>query len=178
MAVFITGGHGHIGSWAARYLANQGEKVILFDTHPVTPDCLMKVSGDITFIRGDVMDFPHLTEIFRQYKGKIDGILHTVGVMGELVLNRPHFNVNLNITGTHNILEIARLFEIPKVVYTSTGAVYGAVSGTAAENQYLPNPLGSLRCHQGFRRIFRASVCCHFRLRFQNQSCLFLLWTG
>ncbi len=75
-----------------------------------------------------------------RHKGDIGGILHTVGIMGELVLENPYGNVALNIGGTHNILEIARQFEIPKVVYTSTGAVYGAVSGIVAEDQYPPNP--------------------------------------
>jgi len=28
MAVFITGGHGHIGSWAAYFLAKEGEQII------------------------------------------------------------------------------------------------------------------------------------------------------
>ena len=140
MAVFITGGHGHIGSWAAYFLAKEGERIILFDTNPMVPDHLTEVAKNITFIKGDVMDFPCLTEIFKKYNNEIDGILHTVGVMGELVLENPYANVRLNIGGTHNILEIARLFEIPKVVYTSTGAVYGAVSGTVAEDQYPPSP--------------------------------------
>ena len=64
----------------------------------------------------------------------------TVGIIGALVLENPYGNVKLNIGGTHNILEIARQFEIPKVVYTSTGAVYGAVSGTVAEDQSPPIP--------------------------------------
>jgi nucleoside-diphosphate-sugar epimerase len=38
------------------------------------------------------------------------------------------------------MLEIARQFEIPKIVYTSTGAVYGAVNGIVSEDRYLPNP--------------------------------------
>jgi nucleoside-diphosphate-sugar epimerase len=134
MAGFITGGHGHIGSWAAKYLALQGEEVILFDTQPAVPDCLREVAHKMTFIRGSVLDFPHLTDIFHRHRQAIDGILHTVGVMGELVLENPYANVQLNISGTHNILEIARQFEIPKVVYTSTGAVYGEVSGTIAED--------------------------------------------
>ncbi|CAB1076306.1 UDP-glucose 4-epimerase (EC [Olavius algarvensis Delta 1 endosymbiont] len=140
MAVFITGGHGHIGSWAAYFLAKEEEQVILYDTNPVVPDHLKEVSGRITFIQGDVLDFPRLTDVFKKHARDIDGILHTVGIMGELVLENPYGNVGLNIGGTHNMLEIARQFEIPKVVYTSTGAVYGAVSGTVAEDQYPPNP--------------------------------------
>jgi nucleoside-diphosphate-sugar epimerase len=140
MSVFITGGHGHIGSWAAYFLAKEGERIILYDTNPLTPDHLDEVAKGITFIKGDVMDFPRLAEIFQKHRGEIDGILHTVGIMGELVLENPYGSVGLNIGGTHNMLEIARQFDIPKVVYTSTGAVYGAVSGTVAEDQYPPNP--------------------------------------
>jgi len=140
MAVFITGGHGHIASWTAYFLAKEGEQIILYDVNHTAPDCLNEVSKNITFVKGDVLDFPHLTEVFRQHKAEIDGIIHTVGIMGEIVLENPYRNVALNIGGTHNMLEIARQFEIPKVVYTSTGAVYGAVAGTVSEDKYPPNP--------------------------------------
>jgi nucleoside-diphosphate-sugar epimerase len=140
MTVFITGGHGHIASWTARYLASRGERIILYDTNPAAPAHLEPVSERITFIKGDVLDFPRLTDVFGRYKQEIDGIIHTVGVMGELVLENPHANARLNIMGTLNMLEIARLFEIPKMVYTSTGAVYGAVDGIAAEDDFIPNP--------------------------------------
>lgn len=140
MAVFISGGYGHIASWAAYFLAKNGEQCILYDTHAPTLDYLDDVSHNLEFIKGDVLDFPRLTDIFQQRKGEIDGILHTVGIMGEMVLSSPYAHVRLNIGGTHNMLEIARIFEIPKVVYTSTGAVYGAVSGTVSETSHQPNP--------------------------------------
>ncbi|MEE8540981.1 MAG: NAD(P)-dependent oxidoreductase [Desulfobacterales bacterium] len=140
MAVFITGGHGHIASWAAYFLAREGEQVFLYDLNPAAPDHLKTVTKNITFIKGDVMDFPRLTQVFQQHKGEIDGIIHTVGIMAEMVVANPHRNVTINILGTQNMLEIARLFEIQKVVYTSTGAVYGAVPGTVSEDQYPPNP--------------------------------------
>ncbi len=140
MAVFITGGHGHIASWAAYFLAREGEQVFLYDLNPAAPDHLKTVTKNITFIKGDVMDFPRLTQVFQQHKGEIDGIIHTVGIMAEIVAANPHRNVTINILGTQNMLEIARLFEIQKVVYTSTGAVYGAVPGTVSEDQYPPNP--------------------------------------
>ena len=140
MAVLITGGHGHIGSYAARHLVGEGEDVILLDTNPAPPDCLQDIQDQLTFVRGSVMDYPHLADIFKRYRDRIDGIIHTVGIMGELVLENPYGNVQLNIGGTQNILEIARQFEIPKVVYTSTGAVYGAAVGHAVEGTYPVNP--------------------------------------
>lgn len=139
MAVFITGGCGHIASWAAYFLTKSGEQCILYDTHMPKLDYLEEVADKLEFIQGDVLDFPRLTDIFQQRKGSIDGILHTVGIMGEIVQSSPYAHVRLNIGGTHNMLEIARIFEIPKVVYTSTGAVYGAVSGTVSEESQ-PNP--------------------------------------
>ncbi len=140
MAVFITGGHGHIASWTAYLLAKEGEKVILYDMNRVAPDYLSTVAKNITFIQGDVMDFPGLTEIFRQQKDEIDGIIHTVAIMGEFVSVSPHRNVRLNIGGLLNMLELARVFDIKKVLYTSTGAVYGAVEGTVSEDENPPNP--------------------------------------
>ena len=140
MAVLITGGHGHIASWAAYFLAQDGEDVILYDTNPTPPEHLAPLAKHMTFVQGDVLNFDGLTAAFNRFQKEIDGIIHTVGIMGEIVLEDPLANVQTNVSGTHNILECARRFEIPKVVYTSTGAVYGAVSGIVSEDQYPPNP--------------------------------------
>lgn len=132
MAILITGGHGHLGAWIALHLAQAGQRAILFDLNPAQPDQLTPVSDRIEHVRGDVLDFPRLADTIRGRD--IDGIIHTVGVMGEMVLDNPHHNVRLNIGGTHNILELARQFAIPKVVYTGTGAVYSANAGSATED--------------------------------------------
>lgn len=140
MAVFITGGHGHIGSWTAYYLAQTGERVILYDINPAAPDYLDEVSDNITFVKGDMLDWPRLTDTFRRFGGEIGGIIHTVGIMGEIVQTNPHRHVSLNVGGTVNAVELARQFGIPKVVYTSTGAVYPPVPGIVAEDDYQPHP--------------------------------------
>ena len=124
MSVFITGGYGHVASWTSYLLAKEGENVIVYDTNPEAPDYLDEVSENITFIKGDVMDFPSLTKVFQEHSDQIDGIIHTVAIMGEFVIANPHGNVMLNIGGLLNTLEIARLFNIKKILYTSTGAVY------------------------------------------------------
>lgn len=140
MAVFITGGHGHIASWTACFLAREGEEAILYDINPNPPEHLSEVFDKITFIEGDILDFQQLLGVFEEHKQRIDGIIHTVGIMGEFVQENPRRNAGININGTLNVLEIARIFDIEKVVYTSTGAVYGAMKGIASEDIHTPNP--------------------------------------
>jgi nucleoside-diphosphate-sugar epimerase len=140
MAVFISGGKGHIGSYMARLLAEAGEEVLIYDIDPEIPDVLTPVEGKITFIQGDILDFERLSEVFRRHGDRITGIVHTVGIMGEIVLEDPRRNAGLNINGTLNMLEIARTFGVRKLVYTSTGAVYGVVPGVASEADNPPAP--------------------------------------
>jgi nucleoside-diphosphate-sugar epimerase len=140
MAVFVTGGYGHIGSWMVRKLVQLGERVIVYDSKAQVPDCLRGLSESIQFIRGDVKDLPRLVETFRKQANRIGGIVHTAGIMGEFVAENPHGNVSLNLMGTLNILEIARQFGIEKVLYVGTGAVYSESERIAAEQDCLPPP--------------------------------------
>jgi UDP-glucose 4-epimerase len=64
MAVFITGGYGHVASWTSYLLAKEGENVIVYDTNLEAPDYLDEVSENITFIKVDVMGFPGLKDAF------------------------------------------------------------------------------------------------------------------
>ncbi|MBN2551965.1 MAG: NAD(P)-dependent oxidoreductase [Spirochaetales bacterium] len=140
MAVFITGGYGHIGSWMARQFALAGENVIVYDSSPDPPDYLENVSELVEYVRGDVMDLPRLEEVFGKRGKDIDGVVHTVGIMGEFVADDPYRSVKLNVMGTLNVLEIARRFETRKVLYVSTGAVYSAAEKIGSEHDNLPTP--------------------------------------
>lgn len=139
MAVFITGGYGHIASWTALLLARQGKDIVVYDLQEERPECLQEVARRVSFIKGDVLDFAAFRDAVRRHRDNLEGIIHTVGVMGEFVTANPHRNVELNVIGLVNALELARRFEIAKLVYTSTGAVYGPVAGIAEES-LPPNP--------------------------------------
>jgi nucleoside-diphosphate-sugar epimerase len=140
MPFLITGGNGHIGSWIAYLLAKQNKESIIYDIKETAlPDYLESVKHKITFIQGDVLDFARLTAVVKELRNKIEGIIHTVAIMGEFVPLNPHFNIKLNINGMLNILEIARIYDIKKVIYTSTGAVYGEIERMATEEN-LVNP--------------------------------------
>ena len=141
MAFLITGGNGHIGSWIAYLLAKQNKETIIYDINAAeSPDYLKSVQQKVTFIQGDVLDFARLTDIVKKNKNRIEGIIHTAAIMGDFVSLNPHYNISLNINGTINILEIARIFGIKKVIYTSTGAVYGEMDGIATEENPVDPP--------------------------------------
>jgi len=140
MAFLITGGNGHIGSWIAYLLAKENKESIVYDIKDEHQDYLETVKNKITFIQGDVLDFARLTDIVKQNRNRIEGIIHTVAIMGEFVSLNPYYNIKLNVNGMLNILEISRIFGIKKVIYTSTGAVYGEIEGVAVEENQVNPP--------------------------------------
>jgi nucleoside-diphosphate-sugar epimerase len=140
MYTIITGGLGHIGSWTAALLIEQGSSVILCDTRSTLPDALADFTDSIIVEPCDVTQFAQVSSVLTKYQGEIEGIIHTVGIMGEFVPRAPYRNTVINVNGFLNVLEAARQFGISKIVYISTGAVYGAIEGIARETEHLPQP--------------------------------------
>jgi len=139
MAVLITGGYGQLGSWLTYRFAGEGKEVIVLDVVDKDLDYLREVKDKIRFIRASILDFPKLTEVFIRYKDKIEGIIHTVAVTADPALwGNPHQGLAINLTGTINMLELARLFKIKKFLFASSGAVYGEVKDNPSE---LTHPL-------------------------------------
>jgi nucleoside-diphosphate-sugar epimerase len=137
MAVFITGGNGHIGSWIAYLFARKNRDVIIYDLSKKVPQYLKDYKEKIHFIEGDILDFARLVNVIKEYHQDIEGIIHTVAIMGEFVPLNPYFNIRLNVMGLLNSLEVARIFGIQKVLFTSTGAVYGKKKGKVRERDCL-----------------------------------------
>lgn len=131
MAVLVTGGHGFVGAWVTRQLAESGEDVLVYDNAPPPDRILDGVSGRIQHVRGDVLDYPRLESAIRS-EG-ITGIVHAAALVGQRVNENPHGACQINITGTLNILEIVRQVGGIRLVYVSSGAVYGAAEGPLRE---------------------------------------------
>ena len=140
MAILITGGRGQLGSWLAYQFASQRKEVIALDTVDRDLDYLKEVKSKITFVKADVLNFSKLVEVFIQHKGKIEGVIHTVAIMADpSFYANPYHGLELNLKGTINMLELARLFEIRRFLYVSSGAVYGEVKDSPSE---ITNSLG------------------------------------
>jgi threonine 3-dehydrogenase len=131
MAKLITGGMGFIGTYLAHALLAKGEDVILFDV--ITSSPLIKdIKNKIKIVQGDLASWAEVLEVVKQYK--IDGIYHTGALLSASAEEKPITAYNVNAGGTFNVLEAARLFNVKRVVYTSTIASYGLGLHTVNED--------------------------------------------
>jgi nucleoside-diphosphate-sugar epimerase len=126
MNVLITGGSGIIGTTMAEKLLAAGDSVTLLDRAPATERLapLVERHGDrLQVAVGDVLSFGNLGDAVRQ--GRADVIVHLAYSLGAESNANPQAATEVNMTGTVNVLEIARLLEVPRVVMASSIAVYG-----------------------------------------------------
>ena len=110
MKCVVTGGSGFIGSRIANLLVERGDQVTVLDV-TMPPEFLI---GRINFQVSDVRDWPLLVE---NLKGA-DEVYHCAGVLGtEELISRTRSSVEVNIIGGVNVLEAARLCQVPRVFF-------------------------------------------------------------
>ncbi len=120
MNFLITGAAGFLGSTLANYLARQGHNVRgLDDLSTGDPAALLP---DVLFTRGDVKDRPKLWTLLQQ----VDCVYHLAArvLVPESVLYPSAYN-DVNVGGTVSLMEAMRDVGVRRVVFISSGAVYG-----------------------------------------------------
>ena len=124
--VLVTGGSGLIGSYILRRLAGRGDTVINFDVREPGSSAawwLKPVADKIRFEFGGIEEWGDLVAAVRAHQP--DAIIHTAGILNPpLLAKRPGLGMAINIGGTFNILEAARIFGIKRVVnFSSIGVL-------------------------------------------------------
>ena len=128
MAVLVTGGGGFVGLNLVEALLERGEEVILFDSGALPAAAqrgLSRYRTQLNVARGDVRDAAQVHQVFETHR--IGAIAHCAAVTsGAARESRDAATiVNINVHGTLNILDAARAHGVRRVLYTSSGAVYG-----------------------------------------------------
>jgi UDP-glucuronate 4-epimerase len=129
--VLVTGGAGFIGSHLIERLLESGQRVICLDTFNDYYDPAIKrenVSQALTdpnylLIEGDILDSALLDRIFR---APIKSVVHLAARAGvRPSLREPVLYDQVNVQGTLNLLERARLTGIEHFIFASSSSVYG-----------------------------------------------------
>lgn len=135
MNYLITGAAGFLGSSLANYLAREGHQVRgLDDLSAGDPQVL---SPDVLFTRGDVNDRPKLWTLLQE----VDCVYHLAARVSvpESVLYPREYNA-VNVGGTVSLMEAMRDVGVRRVVYISSGAVYGDQGDQPLRENAFPNP--------------------------------------
>jgi nucleoside-diphosphate-sugar epimerase len=132
MAVLVTGVNGLVGAHVARILAENGHRVVGHDLNRSGELAFYpEVEKAITFVRGDVTQFTHLLEVVETHR--VEGVIHLASLRNEVFYKAlPTELMRVNLSAVQNIVELARLGKIRRIVLASTAAVYGKVADPEA----------------------------------------------
>ena len=123
MKYIVTGGAGFIGSHLVDELVRRGEEVVVVDNLVTgNKENLKNAYSKIRFAQGDIKNLGFLK---KEFKGA-DFVLHHAALISVVEsMSKPEDYELNNVQGTRNVLEAARINNVKRVVFSSSGAVYG-----------------------------------------------------
>lgn len=129
MKLLITGGCGFLGSNLAAEALRRGDEVIIFDNlsrfGATENQDWLRSQGDFRFVHADIRNQNDITRIVKEIKP--DAIFHLAGQVAMTTsIADPRKDFEINVVGSHNLLEAVRDFSPETaVLYSSTNKVYG-----------------------------------------------------
>jgi UDP-glucose 4-epimerase len=135
-AVLVTGGAGYIGAHGCKALQAAGFLPVVYDNFSTGHRSF--VTGP--FVEGDLHDRDALASAFRQYP--IVAVMHfaAASLVGESMVD-PHKYYFNNVGGTLALLDAMRAAGCNRLVFSSTGAVYGNADSKALPETYPCQPI-------------------------------------
>jgi len=146
MRILITGGAGFIGSHLCEKYTQEEHTVLCLDNF--LSGNLLNVRHLLDYrnfklIKGDIRNFDFLERISRD----VDIIFH---LAAQIHVDRsyvePRLTYEINVIGTQNVLEVARIYDVKKVIHASTSEVYGSAQYVPIDEKHpldAPHPYGA-----------------------------------
>jgi UDP-glucose 4-epimerase len=118
--LLVTGGAGYVGSVTSRLLLDAGHEVVVLDS--LRTGFREAVAPDATFVQADIAD---AAQVLTPDAG-FDAVLHFAGLIaaGESMA-RPELYWHENVVKSLALLDAIRAAKVPRVIFSSTAAVYG-----------------------------------------------------
>lgn len=135
--VLVVGGAGYIGSHTVKRFAQENYNVIIFDNLSMGFEILARY-GEL--IVGDLKNIDSIDAVFKKYD--IEVVLHfaAFAYVGESVVNPKKYYEN-NVKNTLNLLDSMLRFNIKKIIFSSTCAVFGLPKYLPICEEHPKNPI-------------------------------------
>jgi UDP-glucuronate 4-epimerase len=147
--VLVTGTAGFIGFHLSRLLIAEGFRVVGVDAMTSYYDvalkhrrhAMLRASNAFSAEEFDILEHERLMDLARA--AAPDAIVHLAAQAGvRYSLEHPRTYIDTNITGTFNVMEVARELSVRHLLMASTSSVYGANEDMPfAETQQADTPL-------------------------------------
>jgi len=141
MSKLITGGTGFLGSQLAHVLVDRSEDVVLFDIN-INWDRIKDIRDRVTVIQGNLGNLPEVLNVVKD--NGVEGIYHLGSMLSLPSQANPWASFQSNVCGTMYVLEAARLFDVEKVVFTSSVATYGIGLSGVITDDTIQRPTSSM----------------------------------
>lgn len=129
MKLLITGGCGFLGSNLAAHAIENNLEVVVFDNLYREGSRLnlewLQSKGLFRFVHGDIRNQNDITRLVQDFRP--DAVFHLAGQVAMTTsIANPRMDFEVNVMGSHNLLEAVRLY-VPDaaIIYSSTNKVYG-----------------------------------------------------
>jgi UDP-glucose-4-epimerase GalE len=136
--ILVTGGAGYIGWHACRALAAAGFRPIVYDNLSTGH----RGFASAALVVGDLLDKATLARVFAQHD--IAAVMHfaAASLVGESTTDPQKYYLN-NVGGTLSLLAAMREAGCRRLVFSSTGAVYGQADSKALPETYPCAPIST-----------------------------------
>lgn len=134
----VTGGAGFIGSHLVEKLVKEGHQVTVVDNLSIGRiENLNSVFRKIKFVQKDITK---KSDIEKFFKG-IDNVFH-LAALADIVpsIELPEKYFHSNVTGTLNILECSKKFNIKRFIYSASSSCYGIPDEFPTPEHHKINP--------------------------------------
>jgi UDP-glucose 4-epimerase len=135
MRFLVTGGAGFLGTALVNRLVKEGHQVRVIDD--LSAGDPAGLDDRVLFTRGDVIDRPKLWTLLQD----VDCVYHLAArvLVSESIYYPREYN-EVNVGGTVSVMEAMRDAGVQRVVFTSSGAVYGEQADQPLQEDQRPNP--------------------------------------
>lgn len=125
-SVMVTGSSGFVGSYVVRELVHKGCDVVAFDVRPPINEqawLLREEWSDVKFYRGTIEDLSSVIKVVKE--NHVQMVVHAASIVDPpYLLQNPMMAYRVNLGGTMNLLEAARIEGLTRFVYISTNGIF------------------------------------------------------
>ena len=133
MKILITGSSGFIGFHLSKKLLDKGHRVYGYDSMNNYYDVrlkkarynILKKYKNFSFTKNKLENKNSLEKVFKKFKPSI--VIHLAAQAGvRYSIEKPRVYLDSNITGSYNIIEVSKKFNVKHLIMASSSSVYGA----------------------------------------------------